>query len=94
MRYFLDGPDCAACGRGWILKGLWNFGLEELLSVQRLVSCSAGTWKIKLLREMQMMGAWIMMFQKNIWESSWDSKTIAYLIFLWNNWSWLDGQRK
>lgn len=50
------------------LRGLWkhsDFGLEKPLSSQTLVSCSVGTSRT-LLREMQMVEAWLVKFQEKL----------------------------
>jgi hypothetical protein len=59
--YCCDRPDHVL---GRIVKGLLNFELEEPLSVKSFVECSLVSWKIRLLRAMQMMEVWLVKFQR------------------------------
>ena len=43
--------------------GLWKFDRKGT-SVENLVSCSIGAWKMRLLRAMQMMEAWLVKLQR------------------------------
>ena len=57
-----DWPFCVVLGR--IVERRWNFGLERSLSIQSPVSCFMGAWKIRLLRAVPMMEAWLVTFQR------------------------------
>lgn len=74
--YCCDGPDYAVLGR--IVEGILELGLEKPLSVQNLVCCSVGGWKKRMLREIQMMEAWLMRCQ---WKFESHLKT---LLGVWN----------
>ena len=41
-----------------------DFGLEKPLSVKRFVGCFVGAWKIRTLRAVQRMEAWLVEFQR------------------------------
>lgn len=64
MGYCCDRPAWVVLGRSG--EGLWNFVQGKTLNVQWLVSCSVRTWKIEMLRAMQMMETSLLKFQRNI----------------------------
>lgn len=43
---------------------LENIGLENPLSVESSLSTSEETWKVRMLREVQTMEAWLVTFQR------------------------------
>jgi hypothetical protein len=61
--YSCDRPDHVVFGR--IVEELWKFELEKPLNVQCLLSCSVGTWKMRILRYVMMVAAWLVKLQ---WE--------------------------
>jgi hypothetical protein len=61
------------------MERLWSFRLEKPLNNQSSVSCSGGTWKIRMLKAMEMMEAWLVKCPKEVWKSLKDSiKNVAY----------------
>lgn len=48
------------------MRGSWDVGLEKPLSVQSLVSCSVGLWKIRMLEAVQRMETWLAMFKGEV----------------------------
>ena len=68
------------CGR------FWNFGLEKPLSIQSLVSCSVGAWKIQMSKAVQNTEAWPVAFQRETKDSTWPS--------VWESGVWSAGAEK
>jgi hypothetical protein len=63
MGYCCDRPDDVFRS---IKEELWNYGLEEPLSVVISVGCPRGTWEIWMLRAMQKMEVWFMKFHREV----------------------------
>lgn len=53
--YWCDRPDHTV---------LRNFGLQKSLSVESSVNRSVGAWEIRVLRAVQRMETWLVMFQR------------------------------
>lgn len=64
LGYGCERPDYVVWGR--IMEGLWNFGLENSLSLEQLVGCFVGAWKMGALRAIQKMEAWLLKFQREV----------------------------
>lgn len=64
------------CLENW--GAIYNFGLEKLLSILSLMGRSVKAWKMRMLRAMQIMGAWFVEFQ---WEARSLSERAIYVLF-------------
>lgn len=65
------------------VKGLWDFGWETSLNAESSVNCSAGTWKIRLLKVVQMLEAGFVKFPR---EAKNSTRTFVWRIYgVWSN---------
>lgn len=46
------------------MEEFWNSGLGKSLSVESSVNRSVGAWEIRVLRAVQRMETWLVMFQR------------------------------
>lgn len=50
--------------RWGIVEGVLKLWAREAQSIENSVGCSIGSWKIRVLKAVQMMEAWLVTFQR------------------------------